>query len=460
MALKVLMLRKEINSMRAELARLEGEESKIKLREDELEKAIEEAETEEERSTVEDAVDAHEQEKVANADQMTAIREKIAELEEQMREEEAKQENEPEKPEEKREERKEENKMETRQFFGMDSQERSAFFAREDVKGYLAEIRNCIREKRALNNVGAIIPEVFAGLLRQNIINYSKLYRHVNVQRIRGDGRAVIMGAVPEAVWMECCGVLNELTLGFNAVELDCYSVGGYFAVCNANIEDSDIDLAAELIRALAQSIGMALDKAILYGTGTRMPLGVVTRLLQTTDPGNANQYARTWVNLSTTNVQTISDDVDGIDLYTQIVIGSGAAKGAYSRGEKVWVMNETTYTALVAAGLSVNGSGAIVSGLNGTMPVAGGIVEVLNFVPDNVIIGGFFDLYILGERGGDRYATSEHVRFLQNQTVFRGVARYDGKPAIAEAFVVIGINGTTPTNSVTFAPVQEGEED
>ena len=85
-------------------------------------------------------------------------------------------------------------------------------------------------------------------------------------------------------------------------------------------------------------------------------------------------------------------------------------------------------------------------------MPVIGGDIEVLSFLPDNVIIGGYFDLYTLAERAGTQFATSEHVCFLQDQTVFKGIARYDGAPAIAEAFVAIGIGGTTPNATMTFA--------
>jgi HK97 family phage major capsid protein len=115
--------------------------------------------------------------------------------------------------------------------------------------------------------------------------------------------------------------------------------------------------------------------------------------------------------------------------------------------------MNETTYTAIVSAAMTIDAGGAIVAGVNGSMPVIGGIIEVLNFLPDNVIIGGYFELYILAERRGPRFATSEHVRFLQDQTVLKGTARYDGGPAIAEAFVAIGIAGNTPAaTGVTFA--------
>ena len=139
--------------------------------------------------------------------------------------------------------------------------------------------------------------------------------------------------------------------------------------------------------------------------------------------------------------------------LVAAIVTDFGAAKGKYSRGEKVFVMNEKTYTALAAQCISVDAQGNIVTGIFDRMPVIGGVIEVLDFVPDNVIVGGFFDLYLLGERAAAKFASSEHVKFLADQTVMKGVARYDGKPSIAEGFVAIGINNTTPNASMTFAP-------
>ena len=115
--------------------------------------------------------------------------------------------------------------------------------------------------------------------------------------------------------------------------------------------------------------------------------------------------------------------------------------------------MNETTYTKLKAEGLSINAAGVIVSGINGTMPVAGGVVEVLDFIPDYDIITGYFDLYLLAERAGIRLDQSEHVKFIEDRTVFRGTARYDGLPVIAEGFALMNINNTNPTTTITFAP-------
>jgi len=449
MALKQLLLRKKINDANKELEALKAKDAEFTKREEELETAIEEVETDEQKETVEGMVDEFEKEKAEHEEAKLNLEREVADLESELEEIE---EETPKDPEE--EEREAEPEMITRNIT-------EDFVKREDVQAFLNETRSAIREKRALTNVGLTVPTVMLGMLRENIDQYSKLYKHVNVRSISGEGRLTVMGTIPEAVWTDCCANLNEMDLTFWQEEYDCWRVGGFYAICNATLEDSDLDLANELLTALGQGIGLALDKAILYGTGTRMPYGIVTRLTTASAPSDYPATARPWADLSTTNVLSIASSVTGEDLFRALILDSGAAKGAYSRGAKVWVMNETTYTSLMAAAMTVDAGGAIVSGVNGVMPVIGGTIEVLNFLADNVIIGGYFDLYTLVERAGQKFATSEHVRFLQDQTVFRGTARYDGAPSIAEAFVAIGINGVTPTATMTFAAdtANESEE-
>lgn len=465
--LKALILRKKLDVAKKALEALRAKDAEFEKREAELTQAIEEAanaegeEGEEAQKVVEEEVEKFDSDKAEHEAAKKNLSDEIEEMEKELAEEEAAQDTTPpETPAPENNERKVDIVMNKRnRFFGrMDAQERTALFAQDDVKGFLANIRSCIANKRALDNVGLLIPERFIGLLKENVENYSKLYKHVNVVAVSGDGRQVVQGTIPEAIWTECCANLNELALAFNDVEVDCFKVAGYFAVCNAVLEDSDIDLAAALLDALSQAIGLAVDKAILYGRNTsgaqKMPLGIISRLAQTSEPANYSPTARPWEDLHTKNIITISAGLTGAALFKQIILASGAAKGKYARGPKVWVMNETTYTKLMAETVSVNAQGQIVSGVAGTMPVVGGVIEVLNFIPDNTIIGGFFDLYLLAERAGKKFAQSEHVFFLQDKTAFKGTARYDGQPAIAEAFIAIGLEGTTPDPTlVAFAP-------
>lgn len=462
--LKVLLLRKKIDAAKKALEDLRAKDADFAKREAELEAAIEEAaaaegeDAAEAQKAVEEEVEKFDQEKADHEEAKKSLTDEITELENDLATEEASQETAPaQDPEPEKEERKVKTMSVTRNkfFAGKDV---TAMFEREDVKAYLAEIRSCIKNKRELTNVGLTIPEVFVGLIKENVENYSKLYKHVNVQPIAGKAREIVQGTVAEAIWTECCAVLNELSLAFNDVEIDCYKVAGYYKVCNAVLEDNDVDLATKLLEALSQAIGLAVDKAILYGRNSassqKMPLGIVSRLAQTSEPSNYPTTARPWVDLHTSNIISLSAGLTGAALFKQLVLASGKAKSNYSRGEKVWVMNETTYTKLVAETVSVDANGRVVTGVAGTMPVIGGVIEVLNFIPDNTIIGGYFDLYMLGERAGAQFAQSEHVFFIQDQTAFKGTARYDGQPVIAEAFVAIGLEATTPAaNAVAFAP-------
>lgn len=465
MALKVLMLRKEHKTLSGTLEELRKAAADLEKREADLAQAIEEAETQEERDAVAEEVETFEKEKTENEKKISEIERKIEEIESEIAELERAQEPEPEPEPEPAQpepiEKREEIKMATRTIFDkMTAEQRRGIFESEEVKGFLGEVRNMMagRSTRAITGEGVIIPDVFIGMIRENIMDYSKLYRHVNVRQVRGNAREIVMGTIPEAVWTDCCGKLNELDLTFNDAEVYCWKVGGFFAICNATLEDNDVALASEIVTVLGQAIGLALDKAILYGTGTRMPLGVVTRLAQTSEPADYPATARTWVDLHTKNIA----DFDGSSGATipGTLNALLAAKGRYSRGQIVYCMNETTYTLYKIDALANNAAGAIVSGVDGTMPVAGGIIEVLDFIPDGDVIAGYFDLYLLAERAGIDVQQSREVLFLDDRTAFKGTARYDGLPVIAEGFVVFNINDTAPTTEITFAPDTANEED
>ena len=466
MALKALMLRKKIDDKQKALDELRAMSDDFAKRESELAAAINELtaeSTDEERNAVEAEVEKFDGEKADHEKSVSDLETEIETMRTELVALEAKQDapaspettETPAAPVADTETRKENVIMAFRKSNAvLEMRSKVApYIQREEVTKFLSTARTCMAEKRALSGAGVLIPDVFLGVLRENVVNYSKLYSRVNVRPLTGTGRMAVAGTVPEAVWTEMCANLNELDLAFNSVEVDGYKVGGYMAICNATIEDSEIDLAAEIMVALAQSIGIALDKAILYGTGSRMPLGIMARLAQTAQPADYPANARSWTDLHTSNIRTIAAGVTGTALISEITLDSGYAKGKYSRGSKIWCMNETTYTMLKANAINVTAAGAIVSGVDGTMPVTGGDVIVLDFIPNNVIIGGYFDLYLLAERAEARFATSEHAFFIPDQTVFKGTARYDGLPVIAEAFVAIGLNGVTPTAAMTFAP-------
>lgn len=464
MALKQLMLGKKLEALRQKLQEFETREAELQekraglqQREETLSAAIEEVTGEtsaEEKETLEEEMSKFEadtqeleQQTKDTQQEKEQIERQIAELQNELEELESRS-----AAAAKQEQRKDEPKMENRKFFNMSAQERDAFFTRQDVKEFCDRVRSLAKEKRSVTGAELLIPTVVLDILRPRVEEASKLLKHVNLRSVPGKARQTVAGTIPEAVWTEQCAKLNELAISFTGVEVDGYKVGGFVPVCNATLEDADnVALASEIITMLGRAIGMALDKAILYGTGKKMPHGIVPRLVEASQPEDYQDTDREWVDLSTSNVVAITGKT-GLELFQEIVTAAGAAKSKYSMGRKFWAMNEKTWNKLLVNAMSTNAMGAIVSGQGMTMPVTGGDVELLEFMPDDVIVGGYGDLYLLTERAGMSIAQSEHVRFIEDQTVFRGTARYDGMPVIGEGFVAIGIGGTKPTgDAVTF---------
>ena len=468
MALKVLLMRNKAATKKKLLEELRSKDEGFRTREQELEASIEEMDEstpEADRKVVEDAVEDLTKEKDAHEAEKKKLEDEIEELENKIKE----QESTPPEPQagddqgasqNSRSKRGKEREMETRtEFFGRTMQERSAIFANEEVKDFMQQVRSCIKEKRAIGNAGLIIPQNFLPMIKEVTEANSKLLKYTNKSDITGTARITIMGSVPEAVWTEQCGKLNELELGFNDVEMDGFKVAGFFKVCNALLEDNDVNLAQELINALGIAIAKAKDKAIVYGTGVKMPMGIVTRLAQTVKPSDHNDTEREWKDLHESNIKTITGKT-GKELFKEIVRCLKMIFTDYDAGNLVWMMNRQTKLDLVVEAMDTNMNATIVSGMNDTMPVVGGKVEELKFMADGDIAFGYMTNYKAVQRKGLQLGQSEHVRFLEDQTVFKGTERFDGKPVIAEAFGLININGKTPTTSIVFAPDKANEED
>lgn len=347
-------------------------------------------------------------------------------------------------------------------FSGMQRAQVEELIKRDDVQEFMVRTRAAISEKRSITGAELLVPTVMLDILRDAIGKYSKLISKVNLKPVKGKARQNIAGSIPEGIWTEMIANLNQLNFSFAQIEVDGYKVGGFIPIPNSILEDSDIALANEILDGMGQAIGLALDKAILYGTGTKMPVGIVKRLAESAKPAYYGS-SETWTDLRSKNLLVITaegkDDPSVGDLifFKDLVRKLGNAKHEKATGSKFWAMSETTATELKARGLTFNASGVIVSGAESSVPVVGGESVTLNFIPDNVIIGGYGNMYLLAEREGTALDQSEHVQFIQDNTVFRGTARYDGRPSFGEAFVAINISqadlAAAPTaNAVTFA--------
>lgn len=463
MALKTIMLRRSIEKKQAELEALRQKDAEFSKREAEIETAINEAETSEQEQAVTEEVETFDADKTAHEAKKAALAGEIEGLEAELSEAEAAA------PTRSKEnhltKERTERKMETniniralpmsrRAFDALPMEQRSEIVAREDVREFFVQLRSMKGQQRGVSGAELTIPVVFLDMIAENMYRYSKLLNRVRIRNVNGEARQTIAGTVPEAVWTEMCGAINELTFVFNQVTLDGFKVSGYVPVCNSILEDNDINLASWIVEMLSESIGLALDKAILYGKGaaSKMPLGIVTRLAQASKPTDYPANAPEWVDLHTSNILKVDSTAEPITFWSALAVAAGNTFTRYSRGRQFWAMNSKTYAKLRAKLIAFNYEGGLVAQFPGTMPVVDGDIDVLEFIPDGDIIGGYGDLYLLALRAGMTIESSREVQFIQDNTVFKGKERADGMPVIPGAFVAININNAAVTTVMDFA--------
>lgn len=423
MALKQLMLTRKIQQRKSLLEGLREREAELETRSAALEAAIGEANTDEEVAAVEEEINQHETDKTKLEDERSKLEGEIVALEGELEELNSKVPT------------NNEQRSSNQERGGLEMPRRTIaqeYFTRE-VEDFYGELRSRL-QSRANGNVlpageaGAelIIPDIVVNRIRERIGDFTTLYPLVDIVRAGGRVKLILDVDTKEAEWIEMRGALKEDDDSkLTAVEFDGFKVGRIVYIDNSLLADSIINLDDYLTKRIARSIAKALDKAILVGKGKddKQPEGILPAI-----PVNNKKKAT-------------ADYKEIVPLLGLIDTGEDAI------GEIICVVHRQTYYAKLAVlSLHTNSEGKDVIMLpNLSKPNFLGLrVEFNNYLPKDQLLFGVFDKYTLIEREGTRIDMSAHYKFREDQTSIRGTGRYDGKPVMPEAFVLVDISDET----------------
>lgn len=465
-ALRVLVLNSEITALRAQLTPLEQTRDGFAAREEQLRQAlgeITETSTDEERNAVSSAVDTFEQERSANAAEIARIQGEIDTRSAEIARLEAEQTPPPAAPAVSNSDTRNNDHHERsfvpmsnpteRRWFGLTYAERDALMQSEQVRTFLQNVREARAQQRSVTGGELGIPDGFLPILRDLTYQESKFLRYCFTTSFRGTTRQNVAGVAPEAIWTEMKDRLNEIDIDFWQLTMDGFMVGGYIAVPNSVLmDDSDLSLTTTILQALASSLAKAIDKSIWFGTGESMPVGIITRLAAQTKPTWWGSQQGDFTDLHTSNILKLDLAAkNGVEFFRPLVAALAVAKPDYSNGTAIWVMNRKTHMDIQSRALAFNDAAALVAGVSNSIPIVGGEIVEWEVMPDNEIAGGYMSLYRSVEREGTTIESNTNVRWLENQTCFKGMQRRDGKPAIGEAFVLVNYGNVQPTTTTTF---------
>lgn len=207
----------------------------------------------------------------------------------------------------------------------------------------------------------------------------------------------------------------------FGQIALTLHKLTGYCVVSDELIQDSPISIEAIIRDKFSQAISFVQDYDFLRGNGVNQALGIF----------HAQNPALIPV--------VIESGQDADTIVYENIVKMWTRMYPAGHANAVWIANINTFPQLSGMNMAVGSGGVPVwmpaGGVSGA-PYASLMGRPLLFTEKMATLGDLYDIglvdlsqYIIGEKGGLNFATSIHIRFMQDEMAFRFVMRYDGQP-------------------------------
>lgn len=286
----------------------------------------------------------------------------------------------------------------------------------KEVRNFYSDVQIKLRSISGATTI--VIPEEAEDSITELVKQYSALYSEVLMVPIGITGRVTISVDDAKTFWGNTVDVVGDLNTTLSDIELSDNKLSCHTSISNSTLEDSLINMTIYIEDLLARAIAYGFDHGVINGVGDGTsifePRGILVSLPElnkvTFPTGSLDQYAASSGHILSEIFRITSGTKDDI-------------------GEVIAVMKRKTYYKIAAAGAN---SSLPYPNLNGVR------VKFTPAVANDTIILGDFKQYLMGKRNGIHISSSEHAHFIENQTAFKVVSRFDGKPINTAAFVEI----------------------
>lgn len=283
-------------------------------------------------------------------------------------------------------------------------------------------------EERALTttagSAGSAVPTTTLNLIIDKLRQVSVLFPMINVTYIPGNLSLVVANAKNASAWKTegtdgtaaDDTVINVNLAGYELIKLVEISA----AASAMTIDAFESYIAAEIGRQMS----IAIENAILNGSGTGQPTGILSGI--------------TW----TTGSNRIDWGTGAVG-YDNIVDGLALLPTMY-HNEAVFVMNRKTLFSGIRKIKDTQGHPLFTYNPQdrAAMTILGYSVVMDDYIPDDTILICNPSYYYMNFSQPVELSASREAGFKSGKVTYRGLAVVDGKPALSEAFVKLSKTG------------------
>lgn len=271
-------------------------------------------------------------------------------------------------------------------------------------------------------DVGKLVPATLINRVFDNLKKDHPIISAVDTMNGGLTTEWIFSIGVNPAFWGTLCADIKELTdKGFRKISIGQFKLSAFIPVCKAFLDlNSPEWLAQYVTTVLTEAIAVALENAIVDGTGKEMPIGI-RRSLENVASGEHTVITAEAVEGFTPAVMgKLMADLSKVTVETGVTVERSLAPSQVS----ILVNPQTYYKVLFPQYTVQNSLGQFVSAL----PLPMNIVQTTAVPEDEFVVGNLKDyLFVLG--AGVKIGYSDEVRYIEDERVYLAKMYGNGQP-------------------------------
>ena len=276
--------------------------------------------------------------------------------------------------------------------------------------------------------VDQLVPATVINRVFDNLVADRPLLRAIDMVNVGLATEWIFSVGVNPAFWGTLCSNIQELQdKGFRRVDINQMKLSAFMPVCKAFLElNSPEWLARYVVTVLTEAIQMALELAIVDGTGQNQPVGMRRSINNVTSGVHNVTTAKEIAQLDPATSGEIMASLSKVTIEDGVVIERNL-----NPADVALVVNPQTYWKRIFPMYTTQTlNGAYVQNL----PLPFNLIQSTAVPEDELVIGVARD-YFFGLGMGTRITSSDEYHFVEDERIYLAKMYGNGQPKFDGAF-------------------------
>ncbi|OOR26156.1 phage major capsid protein [Bacillus cereus] len=287
----------------------------------------------------------------------------------------------------------------------------------------------------------ALVPPTVIERVFEELTQSHELLNEINFVNVGALTEWILKkGDVQTAFWGKLCAAHKELLdEGFETINIEQFKLSAFMPVCKSMLDLGPTWLDRYVRTVLVESLKIALELAIVAGTGKDQPIGMLKDLLTVTNGVHADKAV-----------------AGALTNFSPFTLGNKIMAPLTKDGKRnpenvLLIVNPVDYWAKIYGYTTrPNADGTYAYNV---LPIPGKIVKS-HAVPKGKLIAGMAKDYFLGLGGAQRLDVYDQTRAIEDEDLYIAKMYANGRAEENESFLVYDISGMVdPGTEVPGAP-------